>query len=41
MVRMSRTVDYLPDEFTKQATEDKIMRHGTKRKVTFLLRNLM
>jgi hypothetical protein len=28
---MSRTVDYLPDEFTKQATEDKIMRHGKKK----------
>ncbi len=37
---MSRAVDYLPDEFTKQATEDKLLHHG-KKKVTFLLRNLM
>nr|QVQ58242.1 hypothetical protein [Klebsiella pneumoniae] len=37
---MSRKVDYLPEEFIKQATQDKLMRPG-KRKVTFLLRNLM
>ena len=40
VVRMSRKVDYLPEEFIKQATQDKLMRPG-KRKVTFLLRNLM
>ena len=27
---MSRAVDYLPDEFTKQATEDKLLHHGKK-----------
>jgi hypothetical protein len=30
---MSCTVDYLPEEFTKQATEDKLMRPGKKEKL--------
>ena len=34
---MSRTVDYLPDEFTKQATEDKLMHHGKKEKLLSFL----
>ena len=36
-VRMSRAVDYLPDEFTKQATEDKLMHHGKKEKLLSFL----
>ncbi|MGK1533535.1 hypothetical protein ACRE89_25245, partial [Klebsiella pneumoniae] len=36
-VRMSRTVDFLPDEFTKQATEDKLMHHGKKEKLLSFL----
>ncbi|HGO5322157.1 TPA: hypothetical protein ACK2WZ_005479, partial [Klebsiella oxytoca] len=36
-VRMSRAVDYLPDEFTKQATEDKLLHHGKKEKLLSFL----
>ncbi len=34
---MSRAVDYLPDEFTKQATEDKLLHHGKKEKLLSFL----